>query len=43
MGIGPNNRHAKKMNPELTAYLLFAAIAAAFVWWMRVQEKHTQY
>lgn len=31
------------MNPELTAYLLFAAIAAAFVWWMRVQDRYTQY
>lgn len=31
------------MNPELTAYLLIAAMFAAFVWWMRAQEKYTQY
>lgn len=31
------------MTPETTAYLLFAAFAAAFVWWMDVQERYTQY
>ena len=28
---------------EITAYLIFAFIAAAFAWWMDVQEKYTQY
>jgi len=29
--------------PEITAYLLFAAICAAFAWWMREIERYTQY
>lgn len=31
------------MTPETTAYLVFAFIAAAFAWWIGIQEKYTQY